>query len=277
MLRIDDATAAAALPTPEALGTEGYFTEGNPGGGVPATIVRASWLNRVQELLRGVVAGVGITPTKTGYGQLDQAVRRLAGGNVANVTATGALTADQAGVVTINAAGGAITLTLPAANAAGGAPLRFQLARTDSSANAVTIQRAGADTIEGATSITLAAGERLQLTSDGVSAWRAPAGRFTQSIGTSGWLRMPSGLIVQWGAMGSSADVPGTAILSIAGSFPITFPNNPAQVVGTLYDSSGGGATVTSVLATPTGATFAVEEFKPNVQNLTVRYIAIGW
>jgi hypothetical protein len=36
MYRIDDATAATLLPAPEAAGTEGYFTEGNPTAGTPA-------------------------------------------------------------------------------------------------------------------------------------------------------------------------------------------------------------------------------------------------
>ncbi len=74
MFRIDDATAAAALPTPEAAGTEGYFTEGQPGV-TEATLVRASWLNMIQEELRSIVVAAGLAPSKTTYNQLLTALR----------------------------------------------------------------------------------------------------------------------------------------------------------------------------------------------------------
>jgi hypothetical protein len=60
MFRIDDPSATASLPAPEAAGTEGYWTEGNPGSGVPATLERASWFNMVQEELRAVVVAGGL-------------------------------------------------------------------------------------------------------------------------------------------------------------------------------------------------------------------------
>jgi hypothetical protein len=46
------------VPSP---GTEGYFTNGNPGGGIPATEVPDWWLNMVQEELRAVVVAGGLT------------------------------------------------------------------------------------------------------------------------------------------------------------------------------------------------------------------------
>src|SRR6185312_11458593 len=69
MFRIDDPTAAGALPTPEAAGTEGYFTEGSPGVTDP-TLVRASFLNMIQEELRAIVVAGGLTPSKTTYNQV---------------------------------------------------------------------------------------------------------------------------------------------------------------------------------------------------------------
>jgi hypothetical protein len=74
MFRIDDPTAAAALPDPEAAGTEAYFTEGNPGV-TSATLVRASWLNMIQEELRAIVIAAGLTPSKTTYNQILTALR----------------------------------------------------------------------------------------------------------------------------------------------------------------------------------------------------------
>lgn len=74
MYRIDDATAATTLPAPEAPGTEGFFTEGNPATGTPATNVRGSWLNMIQEELRALVVYGGLTPSKTVYTQIRDAI-----------------------------------------------------------------------------------------------------------------------------------------------------------------------------------------------------------
>jgi len=80
MYRIDDSTAATSLPTPETEGTEGFFTEGNPATGTPATNVRGSWLNMIQEELRAVVVAAGLTPSKTVYTQLRDAIASMYGG-----------------------------------------------------------------------------------------------------------------------------------------------------------------------------------------------------
>jgi hypothetical protein len=79
MLRIDDPTAVAALPTPEVVGTEGYFFEGDPANNKQATNVRASWLNMIQEELRAIVVAGGLTPSKTTYNQVLTAIRNIAG------------------------------------------------------------------------------------------------------------------------------------------------------------------------------------------------------
>ncbi|KDR25420.1 hypothetical protein [Caballeronia zhejiangensis] len=96
MFRIDDPTAATSLPTPEAAGTEGFFTEGNPTAGTPATNVRGSWLNMIQEELRAVVVAAGLTPSKTTYTQLRDAIKSMYGpGRLLNVqvfTASGTYT-----------------------------------------------------------------------------------------------------------------------------------------------------------------------------------------
>lgn len=77
MYRIDDATAAVSLPAPEAAGSEGYFTEGNPATGTPATNVRGSWLNMIQEELRAIAVAGGQTPSKTTYNQVLLAIQSL--------------------------------------------------------------------------------------------------------------------------------------------------------------------------------------------------------
>lgn len=77
MYRIDDATAATSLPVPEVASTEGYFTEGNPSGGTPATNVRGSWLNMIQEELCSLLAAAGITHSKTTYNQVNKALQQM--------------------------------------------------------------------------------------------------------------------------------------------------------------------------------------------------------
>lgn len=76
MFRIDDPSAAGAIPTPEAAGTEGYFTEGSPGVTNP-TLVRASFLNMIQEELVSILTAAGIARSKTTYNQVLSALRTL--------------------------------------------------------------------------------------------------------------------------------------------------------------------------------------------------------
>jgi hypothetical protein len=77
MYRIDDATAGTSLPTPETAESEGYWIEGNPATGTPATKIRASWLNMIQEELRAIVIAAGLTPSKTTYTQVRDAIKAL--------------------------------------------------------------------------------------------------------------------------------------------------------------------------------------------------------
>lgn len=63
MHRIAHPSAVGTLPgvtyTP---GSDGFFTEGNPAAALDATTVTADWLNMLQEELRNVIVGAGITP-----------------------------------------------------------------------------------------------------------------------------------------------------------------------------------------------------------------------
>lgn len=158
--------------------------------GQAGTVPGATWFNDVQEEIVGIIELLALTPTAGNRAQLAQALRRLAGGNTRVITGSTTLTADDAGLVLISGAAGAVTVTLPVAAAAGGRPLRYNLVRTDSTANAVTIQRAGSDLIDGAAAISLPAGARQTLVGDGVSAWVAlepPGGlRFGETVAFAG-------------------------------------------------------------------------------------------
>lgn len=164
-------------------GRLGYRDE-NLGSGIEGTELRAGAVNNIQEeLASGLVEFAGLVLDGNDWEQVRKALSRLFGGGNSLVNATGALTADAAGLVRVDASGGALTITLPAANAAGGRPQRFLFVRTDSSANAVTVQRAGADTIEGGNTLPLPANGRLVLMSDGATAWRVVGGSTGRLIG----------------------------------------------------------------------------------------------
>lgn len=193
MYRIDDPSAQSSYPSPEAAGTEGWFTEGVPGV-TPATIVRASWLNQVQENLVYTIDYAGVPRVKGALDALVRSIKRYADANARVVSGAITLTADDAGLVTVNA-GSPFTITLPAANAANGVPILLTLVRIDATANVVTLARAGSNTINGLTSgITLPVGATVMLRSDGVSAWRlvGSSGLFQRDIFTvSGTATVP--------------------------------------------------------------------------------------
>lgn len=212
------------------------FQNRNIAAGLHGTSHDAVDRTAVQEELMGVIEGLGLTPDPNSLAQLLQASRRLAGGNVRSITATAALTPDDAGLIPVSCAGGAVTLTLPAANAAGGKPFRYTIIRTDTSAaNALTVQRAGADTIEGSSSLTIPIASRLTLHSDGASVWRnvgeAATGRL---LSGSGYYRLPGGLILQWGSYNATGGEPP----QIGVAFPFTFPGAIFSAGATLSNST---------------------------------------
>ncbi|MBB3256850.1 hypothetical protein F4827_001696 [Paraburkholderia bannensis] len=89
MFQTDQSTAASSLPAPAAAGTQGYFTNGNPVSGVPATILDADFMNMIMMELVNVVLGAGIPLSKTTYNQVLSAIKRI-GQNTVVLTDTGA-------------------------------------------------------------------------------------------------------------------------------------------------------------------------------------------
>jgi hypothetical protein len=135
-----------------------------------------------EELVHGLIEATGIAPNAAVLTQAGQAVKRLAGANVTTIAAAGTttLTADNAGIVLVNAAAGAITIDLPAVASANGVPLRFRFIRTDTSANTVSIVAAGTDVFVSTAWGTVSApvlsnGAPLDVAGDGVSHWIASA------------------------------------------------------------------------------------------------------
>lgn len=77
MYQYDDPTAASSMPTPAAPGTAGFFTDGSPTGGVPATILRSDFMNMLMMELLNVVEAAGLTPSKTANNQILAAINEL--------------------------------------------------------------------------------------------------------------------------------------------------------------------------------------------------------
>jgi hypothetical protein len=71
------------------------FTEGDPVGGIQATVVTAPWLNDVQEEVISVLADQSITPVKGTQNQLLTAIKAIAGKLATEVVAGVAKIATQ--------------------------------------------------------------------------------------------------------------------------------------------------------------------------------------
>jgi hypothetical protein len=305
MQRVNRSSAVLSLPAAPAGGTPGFFTGGNPGLGQQATVPGYEWFNAVQEELLAVILRGGLTPSGSDLAQARKSLDRLFGGAMATYSANTTLTVDDAGLVLVNASGGARTITLPAANALGGRPMRFQIHKTDGTANAVTVQRAGADTIEGATSVLLGGQwASVTLISDGVASWVAVRGRLasaaetdagnlsdlavtpaglgisTRLFAASGYQRLPGGLLLQWGQVTLPATGVNTAGVSV--TFPLSFPSACRTVLptpaGGANAGAGGGPSMQATGLTTTGCNITGDTLGYTTfnQGVVVRYLAVG-
>lgn len=119
MQRVDSPTAAGSLPAPATTVAPGFFTNGNPGTGVPATIPNQDWFNGVQEELLAPIIAAGITPSKTVVNQLLSALQSMFGSavgsmrnasmSVAAASASATFTADE---IIVETALGGLTFRL---------------------------------------------------------------------------------------------------------------------------------------------------------------------
>lgn len=114
MFRIDNNTAVGVKPVPQAAGVPGFFTRGDPVGGIPATVVTADWANSIQEELISVLAAANVVPDKATPNQVLAALNSLFGyGKLLNVqvfTANGTYTptpGTKSVVVEVQGGGGA--------------------------------------------------------------------------------------------------------------------------------------------------------------------------
>lgn len=220
MFAIDDATAVAVMPTPEAAGTPGFFTEGNPALGQAATYLRASFLNSLMQELLNVLAGTGISPSKTAYDQLLTGLRSNA-------------------LVTGNATGAANTYAVVYAPAIAalvdGMVLWFKASAANTGASTLAINGIAAKPIVGGAHAALQGGEIIA-NGKCLVVWNATLNSFVLIECTGAALQVApatqSGHALQLGQKGSVR-------LTSSGSFPV-----PAGVFLMYLDATapGGGA-----------------------------------
>lgn len=103
---------------------------------------------------------------------------------------------------------------------------------------------------------------------------------FGVSIGSSGWQKLPSGLILQWGSYGATTGALVSGVsenASISVTFPLTFPNACYSVAATPQDVSGAALQeLTAVNAITTSGFGALLSCKQASSAMTAKYIAIG-
>jgi hypothetical protein len=179
MFQTDQATAASSLPAPSIAGTQGFFTNGNPATGVAATILDADFLNMMMMELINVVEAGGLTPSKTTYTQIRDAVLALVNGSqnaytgfVSHSTPT-TLTASDIGPL-IGAT--ATTLTMMALSTVTNGQ-SVSIISTAGAGGVTTINTSGTDKIQmgsvSLSTITVPSGQAVRLTRISSTTWLA--------------------------------------------------------------------------------------------------------
>ena len=77
MFRVDNDSAVTIMPAATSAGTPGYFTDGNPATGQPATVLSAEFMNMVMMELANLVTDSGQDLTKSDYRQVSKAVQAM--------------------------------------------------------------------------------------------------------------------------------------------------------------------------------------------------------
>lgn len=182
-----------------------------------------------------------------------------------------------------DATGGAFAVTLPAASSTDKV---FMIKKIDSSGNAVTVTRAGSDTIEGATTVALSAQYSwIIVQSDGTSAWKV-IGRTVPSSGIA-----PSSDTYILYPTSDSGNLPNSRLLTPgknifftdggAGSIlteevgPVTAISSNTTVTATsntvyICDASGGNITFTLPAASNSNKLFRVKKVDSSTNTVII-------
>jgi len=195
---------------------ENEFTEGNPGSGVPATVVGAAWMNSVQRELVACVEAAGLELDEDDDGQLLEALQTL-----------GLVRSMKNGdtVFSLPSAGGHALLK----HLTDGAKLRVESGVANALAALELVEPGvgrGWNAAAGAASEVLQFGFRALAAGAFDAKMTMDKNGFLNSIGgssksTTGWVRMQNGMILQWGRITTTIN-PGDA--SVVVTLPFAFP-----------------------------------------------------
>lgn len=148
----------------------------------PGSYPNALWFNGAQESILAPSLALGIIPSDADNTQLLRSILTIGSAHVTQIASSGVVTSAtlslfQSGLVIINAAGGNLTLSLPTAGLTAGSSIAYEIVRSDSTANSLTITAAGGQTIQlpggSVGSIGLLALGHLTLRNDTGTVWTA--------------------------------------------------------------------------------------------------------
>ncbi|MFL9907359.1 gp53-like domain-containing protein [Paraburkholderia sp. RL17-337-BIB-A] len=296
MFPTDQPTAVSTLPTPASAGTPGFFTGGNPAGGQPATLVDADWLNMLQQELLNIVTAGGLTPSKTTYNQVLSAIKRI-GQNTLVLTDTG----------NANAYAAANPVPLVVGTWADGVVQAVKIAHANTGAStyapdgltAIPIYGLGLQPLQGGELALNGTAILMHATIAGVNSGNpicvlmecaggaqqvAPAtqsnqavnlGQFGSSLAANGYQKLASGLIIQWGGIGSIA-----ANGSLLITYPIAFPTAVLGLSATAGATSTASSSINgaNIQGSPNQkANFYVYNSSASVATQAGIFIAIGY
>lgn len=211
-------------------------------------------------------------------------VKTALGSMSASTAVTGAttLTAAHVGRVLQVSSTGPYAVTLPLASAV---PDGAAITLVSSASGLITIQRQGSDLIypnmgTGVQSFTLSTGDTAVLVRvngvwglvGGSAAMRKSAGDFGAVMDRPGFQRLPSGLIIQWGASGASSSSGG-----VTTNFTYPFPN-VCWTVNLQPSASSNGFMASMEAISSTGFTFSMySNNTTRAAGVTAYYVAIGY
>lgn len=187
------------------------------------------------------------------------------------VVASRSLLASESGLI-VNA-GNNITVTLPVSS---GVPVGASFQINNTGSGVVTVSAGAGDNLYGIgngspRTFALGAGDSITVAYVGGTSWYAWGGlqlgasaAFGSSLASSGYQKLPSGLIIQWGGVSNSSTA-----ASLQLTFPIAFPNSGDSLIITGWS---GSAYYTHTGRTTMGAT-VIRNTSPSYQ---YDWIAIG-
>jgi hypothetical protein len=221
------------------------------------------------------------TPKLATTAFLQRALGSLA--NDITLSASTTLTAANVGQnVRVFGSSGVVTLTLPASGTLPNAGSGIWISNL--STFNVTIVTQGSDnfSVTAATSMTLLPNDAIFLVNKN-TAWTQlagsgqlqTAGSFAKSLSTSGYQKLPSGLIIQWGPVAQIA-----ANSSVVVSFPIAYPNAALATVVTAGATASGSPVINGINGAGGGnakANFQVWNSSASVVTQPGNFISIGY